>query len=68
MNIRYFFTTDQVEKVNVEIEHYLTDGMVAYDKTPSEIKVPRAQKFYTWNVSIVGGYLLKKNNNNNIIK
>ena len=50
MNIRYFFTTDQVEKVNVEIEHYLTDGMVAYDKTPSEIKVPRAQKFYTWNV------------------
>ena len=38
MNIRYFFTTDQVEKVNVEIEHYLTDGMVAYDKTPSEIK------------------------------
>ena len=29
MNIRYFFITDQVDKVNVDIEHCSTDGMVA---------------------------------------
>ena len=29
MNICYFFITDQVEKGNVDIEHFLTDGMVA---------------------------------------
>ena len=29
MNICYFFITDQVEKGNVDIEHFLTDGMLA---------------------------------------
>ena len=29
VNICYLFITDQVEKVNVEIEHFPTDGRVA---------------------------------------
>ena len=58
MIVNYFFITDQVYKVNMDIEHFPTDGMVdSFMKNHSSIKVLRVHKMYTRDVSIVGKYM-----------
>jgi hypothetical protein len=47
LNIRYFFLTDQVEKGNVQIEHYRTNNMVGV-KAFARQEVPKILQQYPW--------------------